>query len=190
MRLPIELQRWIDRQLMVPAELWWLRVAAVVAMLVVAFAVEGSVAGAAAWFVTLTMVLAVASALAPDFPAGSLLLVIVVWRWLATVDDPVAWPVVFVAVGLHVHHSALALLAAVPDTTVLPRAVLMRWMLRSAVAIVAGIGTWVLVVVFDRRSFGGSAVLTAASLMIVAVGAVALAMAAVRSDTSADGTTR
>lgn len=168
------LQDWVDRQLAVPPERWLLRVAAAAAVFVTAIAVEGGFGGGVPWFVAIVGVIGVASAVGPDSHMGSLVVLIVVWRWLAVVDDPLSWRLVVVAVGLHVHHTALAMLAAVPETASIPSSVLTRWGARSGVAVAAAIAVWLLVIALDGRSFGGSAVLTAASLAIVAAGGVAL----------------
>lgn len=173
------IQDWVDRQLAVPAERWLLRTAAAAAVFAVALAVEGGIGGSSPWFVALVGLIGLASVVGPDSHMASIVIVLVAWRWLATVDDPLSWRVIVVAVGLHVHHAALAMLAAVPESAAIPASVLARWSFRSAVAIAAAVAVWVLVIVLDDRSFGGSAVLTAASLVIVAVGGVVLIAAVV-----------
>lgn len=168
------LHDWVDRQLAVSAERWWLRTAAFASVIAVAFAVERDIGGVSSWFIVVVGLIGMASVLGPDSQMSSLVILIVVWRWMATVDDPISWPVIVVAIGLHVYHSTLALLAAVPDSATIPHSVIARWMMRSAYAVGAGAATWLLTIVLDGRSFGGSAFLTAASLAIVAAGGVTL----------------
>lgn len=172
--LLVRLQDWVDRQLAVPADRWLLRVAAAAAVFVTALAVEGGFGGATPWFVAVVGVIGLASVVGPDSHMASIVVVIVVWRWLAVVDDPLSWRLAIVAVALHVHHASLALLASVPESATIPTSALARWAVRSAIAVGAAVAVWVLVIVLDGRSLGGSAVLTAVSLVIVAAGGVAL----------------
>lgn len=176
------LHDWVDRQLAVSAERWWLRAAAYASVIAVALAVERDIGGVSSWFVAVVGVIGLASVLGPDSQMSSLVILIVVWRWMATVDDPISWPVIVVAIGLHVYHSTLALLAAVPESAPIPHSVIARWIRRSAYAVGAAAATWLLTIVLDGRSFGGSAFLTAASLAIVAAGGVTLIGAVLQRD--------
>ena len=80
---------------------------------------------------------------------------VVLWQWLATVDDVTsAWTVV-VAMCLSVFHALVALMAVTPITAVVAPAILRSWVQRVLIVAAATLAVWVCVLVLDERRAPG-----------------------------------
>ncbi len=169
-------QNWVAAQAALPDDRWLLRTLAYGGALIAMLATEHGAGSASVVVVFLIGGLALLATFGPDSHVSSLVVLAVGWRWLASVADPLAWPVVAVAIGLFLHHAACALLAAAPDHVELPGSVYRRWVVRSLVVVAVTVASWLLVVVLDGRSLGGSVVLTAAALVAVVGGAVVVVL--------------
>lgn len=167
------LQQWVDEFLETSRQQWLLRIAAVAAAAAAVLAASGA-SGRWWWSFALftVLVLAAASAIRPDTHTALVVVVVVGWHWLATVDDVDTPWLPFASVCLLVYHAVIALSANVPTGGDVPASVIGRWMRRTAVVGVATVVVWGLVVLFERRAAPGNAVLTAAALVLVAAGAV------------------
>ncbi len=165
---PSALQRWVDELLASSAQQWVIRLLSIAAALG-AMAAAG-VASDGGWPFGLVLVgaLAAASAVRPDTHAGLLVVAVVSWHWMATVDGVVSAWLPVAAVSLLVFHTATALAASVPNGGVVPTIVVARWAWRAAMVAVGVVALWALVVVFDGRDAAGNGALTAVALVIVA----------------------
>lgn len=168
------LQDRLDEILHASRQQWALRAMAVLAPLA---AVLAAAQAARSWWpfgLVLVPILSVASILRADSGWPMLVPLVVVWHWLAAVDD-LATPWLPVAAScLLVHHVVVALAATVPVGGRLPDATLRLWATRSAVGVAMTIGMWALVVAFERREAPGNGLLTGLALAVVAAAAVAI----------------
>lgn len=169
---PTSLQRWIDEFHETSGQQWLLRAVAV------ATSIGAVVAAAAAnerWWPTgliLVGVLATASAIRPDTHTALLVVVVVVWHWLATVDG-VGGPWLLVAsLCLLVYHAVIAMSASLPAGGDISSATIGQWLRRTALGGAMTTVVWICVVLFDRRDAAGNGFLTALALAILAAGAV------------------
>ena len=167
------LQRWLDEMLATGAQQWLLRLLAVGAALGALLAVGAASGRWWPFWAVVVAGLAVASAVRPDAHTALLVPVIVVWSWLATVDDLDTPWLPFAALSLLVFHAVIALLAGLPIGGRLPAPILLRTLGRVGLVAAATVAMWVLVVVLDRRDAAGNGALTGLGLVIVA-GAAAL----------------
>lgn len=169
---PPVLQQWINEFHATSLQQWAFRLVAVVASLGALLAAAG--ANGRLWPAGLFIVtvLAVASAVRPDTHMGLVLVVVIVWHWLATVDGVGGPWLPLAAVCLLVHHAVIALSASTPIGGVLPTVIVLRWVGRTALVASATVGMWAVVAVFDSRDTPGNALLTALALTIVTGGAV------------------
>jgi hypothetical protein len=171
---PPMLQQWIDEFHATSLQLWAFRLVAVVAPLAALLAAAG--ANGRLWPAGLFIVtvLAGASAVRPDTHTGLIVVVVLVWHWLATVDGVGGPWLPLAAVCLLVFHAVIALSASVPIGGVLPMATVVQWIVRTALAASATVGMWALVAVLDGRDAPGNGLLTALALAIVAGAAVTI----------------
>jgi hypothetical protein len=100
--------------------------------------------------------------------------VVVIWYWLAAVDDPVTPWAMAVSVALFAFHTIVALLATTPTTATVDRTSVRRWLVRSLTVATTIVATWGLVAAFDRRSSPGTVGSTALALVVVLALVVAL----------------
>lgn len=169
---PTSLQRWIDEFHDTSGQQWLLRAVAVASAL-------GAVVAAAAanerWWpagLIVVGVLATASAIRPDTHVALVVVVVIVWHWLATVDG-VGGPWLLVAsLCLLVHHAVIALSASLPTGGDVSSATIAQWLQRIALGGAMATVVWILVVLFDRRDAAGNGLLTGLALAILAAGAV------------------
>lgn len=162
------LQGWLDEILESSRQQWFLR-------LLVASTPVGAVLAANAatgtWWVpglVLITLLAVAAAARPDSHVSLALLAVIVWHWLATVDDlDTGWLPVAVVL-LVTHHTIAALAATVPTGGELPPRVLLRWAARLGLASALSVVMWATTVAMDRREAPGNGALTGLALVVIA----------------------
>ena len=171
---PRTAQDWVDLFIEAGGQQWLLRLVAVAAPIGAVLA--ASVAGGSWWAAGtfLVAVLAVASAVRPDTHLAVGVVVVVVWRWLASVDDVATPWLPVAAVCLLVFHTTIALTATIPLGAVVPGSVLRRWSARTTVAAGATVAVWAMVALLDGRDAPGNALLTGAALVLVALSAVAI----------------
>ncbi|BAN00950.1 hypothetical protein [Ilumatobacter coccineus] len=164
------LQQWIDEIHATSRQQWLLRLLALAASLGAVLAATG--ANGRWWPLGLALVagLAIASAVRPDTHTADVTIAIVVWHWLAVVDDVTTPWLPVASTCLLVYHSVIAVSASVPIGGVLPTATLAAWLRRVGAVSSATVVVWVLVLAFDRRAADGNGLLTALALAIAAAG--------------------
>jgi hypothetical protein len=148
----------------------WMFIVIAIASLVGASMITSHVAGQVTG-VLLALVLglsALASARA-DTHTGFVAGAVVVWQWLATVDDVSSPWAVAIAVCLLVFHTLLALMAVTPITAVVAPPVAQRWVRRTLVVAAATLAVWTCVLVFDQRQTPGSVLLTVSGFVTLTV---------------------
>lgn len=94
---------------------------------------------------------------------------IVVWQWLATVDDTATPWAVAVAACLLMFHTLLALMAVTPITAVVSPSIARSWGRRVLVALLAPLAVWVCVLLLDERQIPGNVLLTFAGFVTLTV---------------------
>jgi hypothetical protein len=166
------LQGWIDELHDTSGQQWGLRLIALVAPL-------GAMASVAAeigrwwWFgLAVVVALALASAFRPDSYTAVILIAVVAWHWLATVDRIGTIWLPVATCCLLVYHSVIALTASFPIGGVVPTSTLLNWLRRTGLGTCVTVAMWGLVVLMDRREAAGNGLLTALALAIAAGGAV------------------
>jgi len=168
------LQAWIDRLYATSAQHWALRaisIAAAVGALCTTAIVSGR------WWafgVALVVVLSAASALRPDLHTGAVIIVVIWWNWIGTVEDVLTPWLLVISVAVLLFHATTALMATVPPTAIVPLASLLRWSVRTAMVAAATGGLWLVVIAFDSRALPGNAALTGAALAVIAAGAATM----------------
>ena len=169
---PTSLQRWIDEFHDSSRQQWLLRAIAVAASIGAVVAAAG--ANERWWPAGLIVVgvLATASAIRPDTHTAVVVVVVIVWHWLATVDG-VGGPWLLVAsLCLLLYHAVIALSASLPTGGDVSSATIGQWLRRTALGGATATIVWLCVVLFDRRDAAGNGALTALALAILAAGAV------------------
>ena len=155
-----QLQQWLDRLVLIPGQRWLfigVSLGCVVGASTITAQVAGSQPGVA---IALMVALAIVAVIRPDAHGALVVEVVVVWHWLAAIDDVTTPWVIPFAVLLFVFHSVIALMAVTPLTSHVHGELLLRWMRRSGAVVAATIGAWAIVVVMDQRRAPGSAALT------------------------------
>ncbi len=168
-----KLQRAVDHLIEASGQQWIFRAVGVATSLAAVLA--GSAADDRLWVFGLFLVglLAVVSALVPDSDVALIVIIIVTWRWLATVDSVDTPWLPVAAVCLLCFHSVTALAASLPTGGAVRRSIIGRWLHHTAVVGALTVGTWSVVLVFERRDAAGNGPLTALALAVV-VGAASL----------------
>lgn len=165
-------QELLDEVRATQGQRWMLALASVIAPALGCVAIGAASGQPSAAVTSLVALLAFGSSLRLDSHVGALVMVAVVWYWLARVDDPAtAWSIA-VAMSLLVFHTTTALMAVTSRSGVLGREILGPWLWRTVVVAVGTIATWALVVVLDRRHAAGNALLTLGA--VVALGGATL----------------
>ena len=160
-----QLQLWIDRLLLVSGQRWLL-VAVSTGCVTAASVITSLVAGSPPDVTIVLMVgLAVAAVVRPDSHSALVVIVAVVWQWLAAVDDVMTPWVIPFAVLLFVFHCAIALMAVTPSAAHVDGMLLARWMRRGSSVVAATAGAWAIVFFMDLRRAPGSAALTIAGFV-------------------------
>jgi hypothetical protein len=98
--------------------------------------------------------------------------VVIVWHWLATVDGPGGAWLLIASLCLLLFHAVIALSASVPIGGEIPMATIGQWLRTTALGSGATVGVWTLVVLLDGRNTSGNGALTGLALAIVAGAAV------------------
>ena len=168
-----DLQRLINLLWLVSRQRWVLIamsvVAATAATMFTALA-AGNQTGA---IVVLVVGLAIGAAASADSHTALAVEVLVVWHWLASIDDPMTAWVIPMTWCLLVFHTVIALMAVTTITADIDRAILVRWAGRTAL-VAFGVGAmWSLVVAMDARDAAGSTALTVVGLVTLTVLVVA-----------------
>lgn len=126
-------------------------------------------AGLPWWILLLVVALAVSSAALPEAHTGLALVLAVGGYWgVAAPDDLSPW-LLLVALALLVFHVTCLLASYGPPSVVLERALLQRWLLRTAGAAVVTVLVWVVARVLAGLDPAGGPLPVAAALL-VAVG--------------------
>lgn len=118
------------------------------------------------------MLLAGFSALAPDGHMGVLVVLLLAWYWVVTVDRPTGGTTLLAAVGILVFHAALAASTVAPPAAVWSRAMQRRWAGRTVVVGAATTAAWVVARALGSATIDGSAVVLSAALVGLAGTAV------------------
>lgn len=169
---PSLLQQWIDEVLESSLQQWLLRTVA----LLMPFAALLAAAGAnerwwpAGFFIV--GILGAAAAMRPDTHAALVVVIAIVWHWLATVDGTGGWWLLGAALCLLVYHGVIAISASLPTGGDLPLSTIGGWLVRTATVGVIATIVWGFVVVLDRRDAPGNGLLTGLALAVIAIAAV------------------
>ncbi|HEY4333276.1 MAG TPA: hypothetical protein VGM78_11925 [Ilumatobacteraceae bacterium] len=173
-------QQRIDELQATTPQRWLVNVIIVVAPLVACVAAALASRRDPTFVMVVVAALAVASAARPDSELAVLVIIAVVWDWLAVVHDVANPWVVLVAVGLLVFHAAVAFAAMAPSSATIHGDVVRRWWRRTVVVSGVTVGVWAIVAVLHHRRATGSAALAIAAMVCVAVLAVGLRSSALR----------
>lgn len=168
------LQRHVDSVVEASRQQWFLRLAALTTAIGAMFATTAAAGRWSALPLIIVPILAAITAMRPDSHAALVLMVVVMWHWLATVEGIDTPWLPITAACLVGHHSVVALMATVPIGGVLPPGTIVRWLRNTGVAAGGGLVMWALVVVLDRRDAPGNLVLTVLALVVVAAAATAI----------------
>ena len=171
------LQTLVDTIRPTSSQRWLLVVVAVSAPLVASMLIatgSGGLSTGSVVLVCLLAGLATAAAAYPDAHTGLVIIGIIVWQWIASVDNASNVRSVAVALCLVAMHSALALMAVTPYTAEVERSVLRRSAGRAIDVFVPTILVWLFVVAFDGVNRPGDAFLAFLALSTVVVGVIAL----------------
>ena len=155
-----QLQRWLDGLVLIPAQRWLLialSLGCVTGASTITALVAGSQPGVA---IVMMVALATVAVIRPDSHSALVAEGVVVWHWLAAIDDVTTPWVIPFAILLFVFHIAVALMAVTPLTGHIHSALLLRWIRRSGPVVAATVGVWVIVVVMDQRRAPGNEALT------------------------------
>ncbi|WP_040495607.1 hypothetical protein [Ilumatobacter nonamiensis] len=162
------LQRWLDQIALTSWQRWAL-IAVAIASAAGASTTSALAAGhQTAGFLVLIISTACLATVRADEHTALITEVLIVWQWIATVDDvSTAWSLL-AAMFLFVFHSTIAMMAVTPIGAVVGRDVARLWLVRAAVVMVATVAMWIIVVVLDQGSLPGNPLLTAAGLAVLA----------------------
>ena len=148
----------------------WLFIAVAVVSVVGASTLTAAVAGHLTGIVLALVVgLAAVACARADTHTGLVAGAIVVWQWLATVDDVSSPWTVAVAACLLVFHTLLALMAVTPITAVVSPPILRTWGRRLLIVLTATLAVWMCVLVLDQRQSPGNVLLTFAGFVTLTV---------------------
>ena len=168
-----QLQEWFDRLALVTVQRW-VFVATAVSSVVAASTTTAVVGGGQTPIVLVLLIgLAIAAAVRPDSHTALLVETVVVWQWVAGVDDTTSPGAVAVATCLFVFHAVIALMAVTPSSAVVDRLLVRRWVLRAVGVVVATLAMWLIVAVMAQRDGPGSVAL--ALIALLALGALIVA---------------
>ncbi len=168
-----QLQARLDQALATSLHRWVLMLLAVVPLVVASAGIARATPYPDTWVVYFVAVIAVVVAVEPSEQLGLVLMSIVLFQWL-TLDVSVTSPwTIALGLGLHVFHTSVALMAVTPHTASLHRDIVIRWLGRSVVVVVATVGVWFLVVALERRAIPGNVALSVTSFGVLAAAVVA-----------------
>lgn len=123
-------------------------------------------------FSVIVTLLALASMGYLDTSFPTIVIVLVVVRWMVSDGSPTSPAVLLVAAALAAFHTIAALLAAVPPSATVPSDVLRSWGRRWSVVVGATSVWWAALALFSRREAGPSVVATIGALVVVVLGLV------------------
>ncbi|MDF8265361.1 hypothetical protein [Luteipulveratus flavus] len=131
--------------------------------------------GAVSGFVTIIgVVLLVVLLLDPYQPTGLLVLVVGVWLWYVSTEDPTTWWSLPAGLCLLAAHAAQSLIASAPDSAPVPREVRRLWQRRyGVVAVLTGLLAVVVLALATRP--GDHQWWSVLGLVVVAAGVLAVA---------------
>lgn len=167
------LQYWLDQLALTSLQRWALMAVAVLSMLS---------ASAAAMVVGGQMQLAVAApiamfsisaALRTDSHTALAAELLLLWQWFISVEDATTPWAIAVAACVLVFHTTIALMSVTPISAKVDGDVWRAWVARGLLLMVATIGVWVLVVLFDESDTGNDVPLTMAALAVLSALALA-----------------
>ncbi len=164
--MTIDLAELLERLVRVSTQRWLLAGAAVAAASTASIVAGLSGGGTPPILLIIVGALAVVSAARPDTHTALVVIVTVIWQWLAMSDDPTGPAALAVALALFVFHSTIALMAAGPVTTQLDLPILRQWFARVLTVSIATIGTWVLVLLMEQRRADGNSAVTIGGLVV------------------------
>lgn len=170
------LQLRLDQALATCPQRWalgGLAVAAAVASSVLATVGSASGQGVAVMLLA-TVAAAVAAVSASGSHIGAAVVGFLAFQWVAFAGGDTGWRLIAVAACLFTFHGLLALMAAVPHTSVIDRRVLRSWTFRSVWVLAGTVAVWALVAAFEGRLSDGNEVLTVVGLLIIAAVLVAV----------------
>ncbi|MCU1394310.1 MAG: hypothetical protein JWM34_2738 [Ilumatobacteraceae bacterium] len=167
-------QQRLDRARATSAQRVVLAVVAIVSPVVACVCIGSVSHHATAVVAVLIGIVALGSTVRPDTHVGSLVVVGVVWYWLACIDDTASPWSLLVAAALFAFHTSTALIATVPNSATVDGETLGRWLRRSTIVMAATVAVWLLVVLLSHRHAAGSPALSLVAL--VALVAVALSL--------------
>lgn len=164
-----ELPPWIERVVLVSWQRW-----AIILVALGAAAGSSTITAIAAGTQTaivfvVIVALAVAAVIRPDSHAAAAVMAVVVWQWLAAVDDSMTPWAPALALTLLLFHTAVALMAVTPSSANVDRTVLWRWFRRCCWVILATCAIAALVALMNQRNAAGSVSLTVVGLVTLTV---------------------
>lgn len=122
--------------------------------------------GQSPFVLALVVGLAVASIARPDSHIAVAVPVVAVWHWIASSGASTSAWTLAVALCLFVFHTLVALMATTPARGTIDRRSLSKWLRRTLAVVLATVGVWLVVLLVDQRQLAGSALATAAGLMV------------------------
>ncbi len=167
-------QEMIDHVLETSPQRWALRLVTVATPIAAVLAAQRAGAGFWPFGVFLIAALGLLCAFQPDTFAPFVVIVAVIWRWLATVDAIESVWLPFAATCLLVFHATTALAATIPHRGSASASLLRRWLWQTALGSGLVVSLWGLVIAFGRLDAAGNTFLTAAALTLVGVAAVVI----------------
>jgi hypothetical protein len=168
-----DLQRLINLLWLVSRQRWILIAGSVVAATAATTFTALAAGNQTGAIVVLVVGLAIGAAASPDSHTALVVEVLVVWHWLASIDDPMTAWVIPMTWCLLVFHTVIALMAVTPITADVDRTTLVRWAGRTACVALGVSAMWALAVAMDERDAAGSTALTVLGLVALTVLVVA-----------------
>ncbi len=139
---------------------WALAALAVFAALAASSGVGAAAGRQNSAVLVVVFVLGLAAVVRPGTHTAAAAVAIVVWQWLAIIDDRTTPWVIPVASCLLVFHAAIALMAVTPITVEIDRVTVRRWVTRTLLVGLVTVPMWAAANVMESREFPGSAALT------------------------------
>lgn len=167
-------EQQLARFLRVAPQRWILGAAAVLAATGASLVAGASGGGQSVLVLTTVVGLAVGSVIRPATHTALAVPLVVTWQWLVTTDDRMSPLAIGVAVLLFTFHTIVAVLAVVPVTAHVERAIGIGWTRRGALVVAATGAMWLAVALMDQRRADGSVALTLLGFVTVTVLVVAI----------------
>ena len=174
------LQRWLDIATMTSRQRWATGIIAVVSIAVALAATVTGTDDGLGWFSLALVALAAVAVIQPGSHTATVVIAVVVVRWLATADAVSGPRSLVVALCLLTFHGLLALMAVTPHSAAVHREVLRRWVLRGGAVGMVTTLVWLLARVLARRESAANPNLTLLALLAVGAGVLTLLRRAAR----------